>query len=236
MTLLCACPDAAGALRVFRHLQREAGLLRGEIMWREHAETVACAIGLSHVLAFAEAPVYSIFEVAEGSGDLEALLARPVAAGDIQDALIAANQRQQSEIWRIREESFAVEHEVPHGAWYDVSVPMTGLDAYEAGLKRRLAALDPQLRLFLFGHLGDGNLHATVGTGERMTPEAIGAISAAVYDGLKAAGGSFSAEHGIGTEKRKALDAHAAPAKLAAMRAIKRALDPKGIMNPGKVI
>ena len=121
-------------------------------------------------------------------------------------------------------------------------MPLTGLDAYEAGLRRWLAALDARLRLFLFGHLvlfghlGDGNLHATVGTGEKIAPGEVEAVSAAVYDGLKAVGGSISAGHGIGTEKRKALAAHAAPAKLEAMRAIKRALDPQGIMNPGKVI
>ena len=84
------------------------------------------------------------------------------------------------------------------------------------------------------GHLGDGNLHLTVSRGAPSAPD-YERVAEAVYDGLAEIGGSFSAEHGIGTEKRNSLPKLADPGKLALARLIKRTLDPQGIMNPGKV-
>jgi FAD/FMN-containing dehydrogenase len=89
--------------------------------------------------------------------------------------------------------------------------------------------------VFAIGHLGDGNLHLTVGATQPLAPVAQ-AITDAVYRGLKDMGGSFSAEHGIGLEKRASLAKLGDPGKLAMMRAIKAALDPLGILNPGKVL
>jgi FAD/FMN-containing dehydrogenase len=243
-TLLAACTGAAAALDVFRRLQRARGLdLRaGEIMWSAYALRVAGATGLGHVLAFAGAPLYAIFEVAgRGEGDdmaelLVAELGEAIEAGAVLDAVVAASARERAEIWRVREDSFIIDRTLPHALWYDVSVPLAGLDAYEVRVRGALAGLDRSLEFYLFGHLGDGNLHVTIGNGTPLPPAAAKAVDAVVYEGLKAAGGSISAEHGIGTEKRASLATHASPEKLRLMVAIKRALDPEGIMNPGKVL
>ena len=138
-------------------------------------------------------------------------------------------------MWLVREESWEADKAWPHGLWYDVSVPQGALDGYARGLFARIAAIDPGLKIFLFGHLGDGNMHLTVTSGREM-PQLHDAVDAAVFEGLAACGGSFSAEHGIGLEKRTHLARLGDPAKLAVMRAIKRTLDPAGLMNPGKVI
>jgi len=242
-TLLAACRDAAAALDLFRRLQAapDLDLRLGEIMWRSYARRVAEAAGHAHVLAFADAPVYAIFEVAARSGGeiadhLAESIGEPVAAGKVADLVMASSERERDAIWRIREDSFVIDQSLPNALWYDVSVPLTQLDAYADGVAARLAELDPNLEFYLFGHLGDGNLHATVGNGRPAAADVAKAVTGAVFAGLKAAGGSISAEHGIGTEKRAALAAHAGPQKLRLMSAIKRALDPDGVMNPGKVL
>jgi FAD/FMN-containing dehydrogenase len=243
-TLLAGCTAAAAALDVFRRLQRVPGLdlLAGEIMWRPYARRVAEASGLAQVLAFADAPLYAIFDVAlRGAGaDIAGLLMEAVGealnSGAITDAVVAGSDRERERIWRIREDSFVIDRGLPHALWYDVSMPLAGLDAYEAHLRGSLAALDTSLQLYVFGHLGDGNLHITIGNGSELSGDARMAVDTIVYAGLKDAGGSISAEHGIGLLKRESLAAYAPPARRRLMAAIKRALDPEGIMNPGKIL
>ena len=121
--------------------------------------------------------------------------------------------------------------------WYDVSVPLPGIDAYLARCAARLAAIDRDLELEAIGHLADGNLHILVArqdAARRSSP--MPPSRRALYDGLAAQGGSFSAEHGIGRDKRDALARYADPGKLAVMRRLKAALDPDGILNRGKVL
>jgi len=239
-TVLAACRDAAAALAAFRALERSPGLalLRGEIMWRPYAAESAAALGLGRVLAFAEAPVYAIYDVspADPAADVTDFLAPLFEDGHVLDAVVAGSGRGRDEIWRLREDTFAVQRDLVHALWYDVSVPLGRLDAYAAETTSELARLDPALGFYLFGHLGDGNLHATVGSRGAPPPGGAKAVDAIVYRGLKAAGGSISAEHGIGIEKRDSLRAHASPEKLRLMAAVKRALDPEGLMNPGKVL
>lgn len=139
-------------------------------------------------------------------------------------------------MWRIREESFLIDSTVPHCRWFDISVPLDRMDETVAAIETRIAAIDPAIGVWVMGHLGDGNLHYTIGSGEPMTGEHNKAVAEAVYGGLKQIGGSFSAEHGIGTEKRSSLQAYADPEKLRLMQEIKRAFDPHNIMNPGKVL
>jgi len=133
-------------------------------------------------------------------------------------------------------DSFVIERNLPNALWYDVSVPLAGLDAYEAATRAGLAAFDATLRFYLFGHLGDGNLHITIGNGQPLAADRTKAVDEIVYRGLKAAGGAISAEHGVGIEKRASLRAHGNPQKLRLMAAIKQALDPEGLMNPGKIL
>ena len=155
--------------------------------------------------------------------------------GSIEHAVISQNDRQSSDFWRLREESWAVERQWPGGYWYDVSVPLNGLDQYVRKLEADLEAIAGNVHFSCMGHLGDGNLHITV-SAPGGNPLDKAPVDEAVFSGLKALGGSFSAEHGIGLEKMSALAAYGDPAKLAAARAIKQALDPANLMNPGKVL
>jgi len=237
-TALLALGSAADAVTVFQDLRRAAtARLRGcEIMWRAYAETVAEAIGLARIPAFTDAPVLLIVELegcdVEGLGEL---LASHVEAGRVLDALVAMTEQERLEIWSIREESEALDRAMPHGYWYDVSIPLGDLDAYVASAADKVAAIDPEMRFYAYGHLGDGNLHLTVSKGEP-AEGLYEAFSEALCAGLAERGGSFSAEHGIGTEKMASLGKYGDPGKREMMKRIKRALDPDNLMNPGKLI
>jgi len=235
-TLLIACDDARMALTVMRAIQDSDILLLAEIMWQRYAAAVAQVTGLTHVLAFYDAPVYAIYQTAGDEDAAFAALEPFFESGTILDAVLAKSERERADIWRIREDSFAAGRVFEHSLWYDVSLPVTGLDGYVDGLRQRLAAIDPELDLLAFGHLADGNLHLTVGAATAFDGTKAQAVSIAVEEGIRAAGGSISAEHGIGTEKLGALARNTAPETLMVMRRLKAALDPKGILNPGKVV
>jgi FAD/FMN-containing dehydrogenase len=138
-------------------------------------------------------------------------------------------------MWRVREDSWSIERLHPGGLWFDVSLPLHALDQYTERLFARLAAHDAALMPFVIGHLGDGNLHVTI-AGPKPIGHRYDEIAPLVYEGIREIGGSISAEHGVGLEKRAALAKFGDPGKLAAMRAIKQALDPLSLMNPGKVL
>ena len=243
-TLLAACPNAEAALSIYRILQKASpfDLVHAEIMWSNYAKRVAKTIGLEAVLSFCDANVYALFEVTPRfeTGDedeiLSDILCDPLENGRIQDVIVAKSLRERNEMWRIREDSFVVAQTLPHGLWFDVSVPLSRLDDYAASVTEKLADLDPELVSCTLGHLGDGNLHYTVGTGKPLAPDMADAVTDILYQGLKQMGGSFSAEHGIGLSKRDSLKKHVCPQKMRMMTAIKAAFDPHGIMNPGKVL
>jgi FAD/FMN-containing dehydrogenase len=117
---------------------------------------------------------------------------------------------------------------------FDVSMPISTMEGYVDEVTRRLAAAFDQHRCYIFGHLGDGNLHLVVGAGTP-TPEVRRKVEEAVYEPLRAIGGSVSAEHGVGLEKKPYLEISREANEIALMRTLKRALDPKGILNPGKI-
>ena len=233
-TLMIAVDDAKAALAITRSAMMLPGLevLQAEIMWRNYAHTVAAEIGLSQVFDFADAPAYLLLELNGDENALEPLFVHEA----IRDAIMARNERERAAFWRIREESFIVDRVVPNCRWYDISVPLGRIDETVRGIEARLKALDPDMGIWVMGHLADGNLHYTIGNGQPVAEAHQAVIADAVYGGLKANGSAFSAEHGIGTEKRGSLAKHTDPEKLRLMHAIKQALDPQGIMNPGKVL
>lgn len=168
-------------------------------------------------------------------------LAEAAAAGEIADATLAASTAQARALWRIREELPEAERRDGPAAHHDISVAVAAMPDFAVSAAASIEREFPGARVLAFGHLGDGNLHFNVRA--PAGPEAAAwlvrhgdAISARVYDLVTAAGGSISAEHGIGVLKRDELARLGDPSKVAAMRAIKAALDPLGLMNPGKVI
>ncbi len=156
-----------------------------------------------------------------------------------QDAVIAASEAQAAALWAIREGVPETERMDGPAVKHDIALPVAAVPVFMAGTEAAIAAVSPAARVFAFGHLGDGNLHynvrAPIGAGPGWLAANAGPITMLVHDRVVAVGGSISAEHGIGAFKAGELARLGDPAKLAAMRAIKRALDPLDIMNPGKL-
>lgn len=202
------------------HMPEVRQPLSGQPDW-----SVLVEVGLPQGIA-ADAALAGLFEAAS-------------AAGLVSDGVIAQGAAQAAGFWRLREALPEVNRRIGAVAWHDIALPLSAIPAFLDAAAARLAAIGP-LRVHSFGHLGDGNLHYNVfpPAGEAPGPWRARAdeVQAAVYDMVAAHGGTFSAEHGVGRLKVDALERYGDPARLAAMRAIKAALDPLGIMNPGAVL
>jgi FAD/FMN-containing dehydrogenase len=165
---------------------------------------------------------------------LESELAQASEAGLLLDCVLPKNAAEERDLWRVRED-WAVDRVHPGGLWYDVSVPIDRLALYLTDLERRLARHDGGLAHYLVGHLADGNVHLTINAAVPIT-ERYAEVAPIVYAGLKELGGSFSAEHGIGLEKRASLERWAGEGGVRLMRTVKALFDPTWVLNPGKVI
>ncbi|MGF1551996.1 MAG: FAD-binding oxidoreductase [Paracoccaceae bacterium] len=167
---------------------------------------------------------------------LEAAFADDLAT----DGIVAASEAQRASLWWVRETIPDANRRIGAVTSNDVSVPLSALSAFIDAAAEAVAAVDPRLRINCFGHVGDGNLHYNAfppaGAAKADWLHLSDRVAEAVNGAALAHGGSFAAEHGIGRLKRDALARAADPAKLAAMRAIKAALDPRGILNPGAVL
>jgi FAD/FMN-containing dehydrogenase len=164
----------------------------------------------------------------------EQALAAALEAGEADDVVITKSESEREALWAIRDDVGQGGRDGPI-VTYDVSLripDMEGfLDEVRAGLTRDWPA---GFRLFVFGHLGDGNLHLVVGVGERGSA-AKARVNKVVYEAVSRRAGSISAEHGVGLEKKPYLGLSRSAPEIAVMRQIKAALDPKGILNPGKI-
>jgi len=170
---------------------------------------------------------------------LEDVFEAAAAAGCVTDGTIAQSVAQAREIWDIRERIPEANRKIGAISSHDISLPRGAIPDFIAAAPDRLARIDA-FRINCFGHLGDGNLHYNVfpQTGHSRADHEgdRDAIKRAIHDLTHEMGGSVSAEHGIGRLKVDDLERYADPAKLAMMRAIKSALDPQGILNPGAVL
>lgn len=171
------------------------------------------------------------------SGALESLIEK----GWIEDALLAQSERQRAEMWRLRESIPEGEKRAGGSVKHDISVPLSALGTFlERGVEA-VARHDPGLKLSVYGHVGDGNVHFNilVPTGRdrlEFTREIESGLSLGLYNLALSLGGTFSGEHGVGRSKRGLLERYASPSRLALMRKIKQAHDPSGLMNPGAVV
>jgi FAD/FMN-containing dehydrogenase len=170
---------------------------------------------------------------------LETLFTAGSEAGLITDGIIAQNQTQAQDFWAVREHIPEANRKVGAVSSHDISLPLGAIAAFIPEGIRRVGQID-DFRINCFGHLGDGNLHYNVfpvpGRSRADHTHQRDEIKRVLHDLVHEMGGSVSAEHGIGRLKVGDLERYGDPAKLAAMRAIKAALDPNGIMNPGAVL
>ncbi len=170
---------------------------------------------------------------------LEGVFEAAAEAGLVSDGVIAASLAQRAEFWSLRESIPEANRHIGAISSHDISVPLSEIPAFIAQAGPALARIN-EFRINCFGHLGDGNLHYNVfpmpGRSRSAHEHEREAIKTCVHDLVHALGGSVSAEHGIGRLKTGDLARYGDPVKLAAMRAIKHALDPNGILNPGAVL
>jgi FAD/FMN-containing dehydrogenase len=193
-----------------------------------------------------EHPWYLLFELSslvdgeEAARLAEILLAEGLAAGEIADAALAASLTQRQELWRLREQMSEVQKHEGGSIKHDIAVPVASIPEFITRADQLVELMIPGARPVPFGHLGDGNIHYNVSQPAAMDREIFlanwEAMNAAVHEIVLDLGGSISAEHGIGRLKRDLLQHAKQPLEIDMMRRIKKALDPNGILNPGKVI
>jgi FAD/FMN-containing dehydrogenase len=171
---------------------------------------------------------------------IESELAAALDQGEISDAALASSESQREMFWRLRETIPEAQRHIGASIKHDVSVTTSELPRFIIEASQRVRSISPQGRIVSYGHLGDGNLHFNVsrpiGSDDESFLRLAPNINRAVHDLIARYGGSISAEHGIGRLKREELVHYEPPVAIEVMRAIKQALDPNGIMNPGKVL
>ena len=191
-------------------------------------------------LPFADAhPWYVLIELSCGAQEAEDALVLEAERGRVVDAVVAKNEREAQELWRLRHSISEAERLEGKALKHDVSVPLSRMQEFLQRGDELLATLRPDLELVAFGHVGDGNLHYNVVLPRELSPEEWIAegdrITRAIYDLVAELGGSFSAEHGIGQSKKAWLAEYRAGTELDVMRMLKNTLDPANILNPGKL-
>jgi FAD/FMN-containing dehydrogenase len=194
----------------------------------------------------AELPWYALLELSDSeSADhardrFEAVIGQALEAGLVLDAVIAENLGQSKALWHLRESIPLAEKAFGKSIKHDVSIPVSKMADFVTTTNNALQQRFPGVQHVIFGHLGDGNLHYNVAKGSAYTEDDLLAQQRAVYDvvypSVHRFGGSISAEHGVGQLKRDDLPRYKDPVELALMHRIKQALDPQGLMNPGKVL
>jgi FAD/FMN-containing dehydrogenase len=174
------------------------------------------------------------------AGTFEAALGAAIADDLVSDAVVAASQAQAAALWKLRESVSEAQKREGASIKHDISVPVAAIAAFLAKAVPAVQAIVPGARPVSFGHLGDGNLHFNFNSPAAGDDPAFLArwedVQLCVHDLVKQFGGSISAEHGIGAMKVASLPRYKSHAEIEAMRALKAAFDPNGILNPGKTI
>lgn len=236
-------PDAALALLRMAQAEIGEGISAFELMGRMGFDFLS-EVGPEVRVPFDQAPDWTCLidlGLSHGSPEdaLEGLFSKAYEAGLVTDGVIAQSQAQVQDFWAVRENIPEANRRIGSVSSHDISVPVASIPAFIAEAPGRLAKINT-FRINCFGHLGDGNLHYNVFPMPGKTRDdheaERDAIKACVHDLVHEMGGSVSAEHGVGRLKVGDLEKYGDPGKLAAMRAIKAALDPQNILNPGAVL
>ena len=209
-----------------------------EAMWGEYYRAVTVP-GANRAPLDRDYPFYVMLETEGAQPEADetafmALMHEALEDGTVLDAVIPKSDTERSELWKVREDFTALYRTLPIFL-YDVSLPIRDMQAYADDVLARFRRRWPQGFCQVMGHIGDGNLHLFVHPGVN-DPALHTQSDEEVYGALKPYGGSISAEHGIGTEKRDWLPISRSEDEIALMRTLKRSLDPKNLLNPGKLL
>ena len=245
---LAATPDIEAAMALFARAREAAGECLTAV---ETLPRIAIDFVLRHLPECRDPlaephPWYVLIELtatsraADLDATLEGLLVAAMEAGEVSDATIAANEQQVRALWRLREGIAEVQKYEGASIKHDVSLPLSRVADFITEASAAVEARLPGIRPIAFGHLGDGNIHFNlvqpVGADGEEFLKLREEFYRLVHDIAEAMGGSFSAEHGIGRMRRAELEHYRPAVELDLMRKIKAALDPQGIMNPGKLV
>ena len=248
-TAFLAVPGIDAAVQLLGELRAATGDC---VTSFEYLPRIAVDLAVNHIPGVTDPlgtpyPAYVLCEVSTPREDpslrnlLEQALAAGMERGAVLDATLADSIGQRAVFWKLRESVPEAQRHEGASIKHDVSVPVAALPEFLRKASAAAAGVAPLARLVAYGHVGDGNLHFNLSepAGGRDRAGFLAceeAIHRAVHDCVRDFGGSISAEHGIGQLKRAALARYKDPVALETMRAIKRALDPHGILNPGKVL
>lgn len=238
-----ACPHFAAMAQLVGMLDARLGgqLSAFEALWPQFYELTTTAPARSAPILPYGHGMYALIETlgAEPGTDqqrFERVLADAMDSGLVVDAVIAKSEAERHAMWAPREDVFQMNRYGPSHS-FDVSLSIADMPRYLDTMQRALEDRVPGAKTFVFGHVADGNLHISVCTGDAGRHAAtFAAVERCVYEPLRSIAGSISAEHGIGLERKAYLEISRTGAEIATMRALKAALDPRGILNPGKVI
>ena len=241
-TAFVAVDDYANVPLLLKHLGSSLGgsLTAFEVLWKDFYDTVVVERDGHAQPVEAGHPWYVLIEARGGKQEedaerFQAALEEALEASLITDAAFASGAKQREAMWAIRDDIDGLAEILDPVMAFDVSLPIADTADYVAAVKKRLNERWPDtFRGVSFGHLGDNNLHFLLTVGSADHDEQRAAMDI-IYNELKPYRGSISAEHGIGLEKRAFLGVTRNASEVALMRALKHALDPKGLLNPGRI-
>jgi FAD/FMN-containing dehydrogenase len=249
LTAWAAVPslDAAVDLLGLAHKHLGAGLTGFEVMSQFALGLVARHFGQLRVPLYQDTPWCVLLENSDHESEeharrqFEGLLEKALEEGCVSDAVVAENLAQAQQLWHIRESIPLAQAQEGLNIKHDISIAVSRIPEFCRVTDALLAQQIPGVRQVTFGHLGDGNLHYNVqapaqGDAAAFLRDWEERVNALVYDSVKAFDGSISAEHGVGGLKVGQLEQYKSPVALDLMRAIKRSLDPKNLLNPGRVL
>jgi FAD/FMN-containing dehydrogenase len=238
-----AAPTALVAINTFDALvaflkQLDRGLAGNlsafEVMWQNFYQLVTQPPATNQQPLNGDAAYYVLVEAMGASQDqLEIILEQALEATLITDAVVSQSSQQTDQLWGLRDD-VAQTFQFAPVFLFDVSLRLSEMAGYVDAVNAGLSARFDAPKNFVLGHVGDGNLHFAIAVGGDGPAQRKG-VEAAVYEPLKAIGGSVSAEHGVGLEKKPYLHFVRDDAEIQLMRTIKSAMDPRGILNPGKI-
>jgi len=235
-TLFVALDEFSKLQLFLKHMDVSLGgsLSAFEVMWNNFYRLVTTEPATNRPPVSQEYPYYVLVEaIGLDESRTEEALADAYEKGLIADAVIAQSEAQRRQLWAMRDDVEQAFRYAPVFT-FDVSMRISCMEGYLAEVNKRLNDLFDDVHNFTFGHMGDGNLHLliSVGSGD---PETRASVEQSVYQPLSAISGSVSGEHGVGLEKKPYLDISRSETEIGLMRTLKKALDPKGILNPGKI-
>lgn len=231
----CALPSLDAAMELLKFLRARLGtLLSGfEVIFDPLMSEMAGALGLQPPVEL-NAPVYVLTDIQGMSPETDETvfaeaLGQAIEDGLVVDAVLSQSEREFQTLWALRDDCNTYLFGLEPMLSLDVSLPLPRMGEFLALAREAQRKADPSGRDYIFGHLGDGNLHYCVKT------DAPDAVARAVLDCVARTGGSISAEHGIGLDKKSYLHLSRSAVEVAAMRRVKAALDPNNILNPGRI-